>query len=110
MVEMIFKSHSGKFRLKLACLSYITKDGHIREGASCEFPVKIGSHGELTGLKFWNWDGNEASPTVSPSIACQICGLHVVVTKGSEAGRPQAYAMQNYSENGMVYDEDGDVI
>ena len=109
MVEII-KANSGKRRLKLACLSYIMKDGRIREGTSCEFPVKVGSHGEVNGLKFWNWDGNEANPTISPSISCQICGLHVVITKGAETGRPQAYAMRNYSKNGMVYDEDGNVI
>lgn len=106
----IVKAHSGKRRIKLACLSYIMKNGRIREGATCEFPVKIGSHGELNGLKHWNWDGNEAVPTITPSIDCQICGLHVVVTKGTESGRPQAYAMRNHSEDGCVRDEAGNLI
>ena len=30
----------------------------------------------------WNWDGNEAAPTVRPSIRCAITGWHGYLTAG----------------------------
>lgn len=104
------KTANGKHRLELSCLDYVMTDGHIRTDAHCEFNLKKGAHGEANGLKWWSWDGNEVSPTISPSIDCQSCGLHVTVTNGQESGRPQAYTMKNYSRDGNVYDEHGRFI
>lgn len=34
----------------------------------------------------WNWDGNEAEPTIVPSIGCDIaprCGQHRTISRGN---------------------------
>lgn len=34
----------------------------------------------------WHWDGDEAAPTISPSIDCKGgCGRHFTMTKGEPA-------------------------
>lgn len=44
----------------------------------CLFPLwKIAPQ-----FPMWNWDGNIEKPTISPSVACQLCGWHVVITNG----------------------------
>lgn len=30
----------------------------------------------------WTWDGNEAAPTLSPSINCSECGWHGFIQNG----------------------------
>lgn len=33
----------------------------------------------------WHWNGNEASPSISPSINCHVCGRHFTITNGVAA-------------------------
>lgn len=52
------------------------RDGH------CDIPLIRGAarDGEA---KRWGWDGQDP-PTITPSFACQKCGLHVTITAGVE--------------------------
>src|SRR4051812_49288140 len=82
-------------RISLKCLSYIMEDGRINTTARCSFRLRVGSHGTDQVSNFWNWDGNKYHPTITPSVQCQTCGLHVVVTNGVESGRPSGpYTMK----------------
>lgn len=49
----------------------------------CEIPLIRGAavDGEA---KRWGWDGNIEAPTITPSYACQTCGLHINVSAGVE--------------------------
>ena len=57
---------------------------YVREGPP-------GSHGEDGKQRWWAWDGNYESPTVTPSIGCDNidkgrCGQHMVITNGEITG------------------------
>jgi hypothetical protein len=36
----------------------------------------------IIGAPTWSWDGNEANPTLSPSINCGECGWHGFIQAG----------------------------
>jgi hypothetical protein len=46
---------------------------------ACTIPLGL----EPPKLPRWHWDGNMQAPTVTPSINCSTCGLHISITKGA---------------------------
>ena len=51
-------------------------------GGECSWRIKRGACGTDQGGRFWGWNGNADQPTITPSIHCQACGLHVTVKDG----------------------------
>lgn len=47
----------------------------------CTIPVRQGEP-MMGASKVWGWDGNQAVPTVTPSIACSKCGFHKTLVNG----------------------------
>lgn len=47
----------------------------------CQIPVRQGE-ARMGASKVWGWDGNVATPSVTPSIACTVCGFHKTFTNG----------------------------
>ena len=47
-----------------------------------EGECRFGLQREAASGVTWHWDDNVEKPTITPSIACQKCGMHIVVTKG----------------------------
>lgn len=81
------RSEPGKAFVRLKCQPYVMKDGVKNTEGTCEFRLIQGAaHEDGAGL-VWSWDGNAESPTITPSIACLSCGLHVTITGGVENGR-----------------------
>lgn len=81
------RSEPGRAFVRLKCQPYVMKDGVKNTDGACEFRLIHGAaHTDSAGL-VWGWDGNAESPTISPSIACLCCGLHVTITGGVESGR-----------------------
>lgn len=72
--------------VEVECLPYRMKDGVERRG-TCNIPVWRNPPKDGPAQR-WQWDGDTSLPTVTPSYACQTCGLHITITKGVESGRP----------------------
>lgn len=81
------RTDPDKAFVRLKCQPYTTKDGVKKTDGVCEFRLERSApHSDAAGL-VWNWDGDVQKPTITPSIQCQACGLHVVITGGVESGR-----------------------
>ena len=52
------------------------------DGGECAWRIKRGACGSDQAGIFWGWDGNADQPTITPSIACDACKLHVSVIGG----------------------------
>jgi len=65
--------------------SFVTLEcfGPSRVGLQCSFRIGPKAINDSAG-EIWAWDGNRDAPTITPSIQCQACGLHVTITKGVE--------------------------
>lgn len=48
---------------------------------ACTIPVRQGEP-RMGESKVWGWDGNEATPTVTPSIDCTKCDFHKTLMNG----------------------------
>lgn len=49
---------------------------------NCSIPLSKAGPSQVNGCKRWGWDGNIASPTITPSIDCQRCGWHRTIVGG----------------------------
>lgn len=75
--DRIFCTSEGRALLVLQC-------GRYNGRGECHIPLNI--HGPRNGaVKNWGWDGVVETPTVTPSISCDVCKLHLTITKGARS-------------------------
>jgi hypothetical protein len=87
--RIVPRDKPGQAFVEVACIRKPKEEPRI-----CRFRVSTaGSSTDQAGL-IWGWDGNVTRPTITPSIACQSCGLHVVIADGVEHGRPPTAARE----------------
>lgn len=70
--------HCPRFNV---CFQYVNK---VPPGESADK-----HYGDWDGKRWWAWDGNFESPTITPSINCdhpRRCGQHMVITNGFISG------------------------
>lgn len=80
------RTEAGNGYLRLKCIRH-EHNGEVHDG-HCLFRVSTKpAHRDGAG-EVWQWDGDLLDPTITPSVQCLDCGLHVVITKGVESGRP----------------------
>lgn len=56
---------------------------HCPKYQICYIRIHQDEHKDVNGVRTWKWDGNEAEPTITPSIGCDhLCGQHKSIIKG----------------------------
>lgn len=58
---------------------------HCPKFKVCYIPVHQAPAGDTPLRRMWQWDGNEAEPTITPSIGCDLaprCGAHRTIQRG----------------------------
>ena len=76
---LIGQRSNGRFYIELPCCPKPHKPD-VAPGGRCQFSISMGPAD--AAQQIWHYDGNKYEPTITPSIQCQDCGLHVFVSRG----------------------------